>query len=143
MKKTIFILTAVLVLSAVVLSACGGGGTAETSEKPQPPADYANMTNPVAGSTDASTAGKTVFDTNCSSCHGATGAGDGPAGAALDPKPANLDAVVAEASDAYLFWRISEGGAMAPFNSSMPAWKGILSEEDIWNTITYMQTNFK
>lgn len=143
MKKTIFILTAVLVLSAILLSACGGSGATEAAEKAQPPAEYANKTNPVAGSVDASTAGKTVFDTNCSSCHGTTGAGDGPAGAALNPKPSNLDEVVAEASDAYLFWRISEGGAMAPFNSSMPAWKGILSEDDIWNTITYMQMNFK
>ena len=32
-------------------------------------------------------AGKTVFDANCSSCHGVSGKGDGPVGAALNPPP--------------------------------------------------------
>ncbi|TLN02623.1 cytochrome c, partial [bacterium] len=121
----------------------GGSGGTETSSLPEPPASYASMTNPVAGQASASDAGKVVFETNCASCHGTTGAGDGPAGAALDPKPANLDAIMGTASDGYLMWRISDGGGMAPFNSSMPAWKGILSEDDIWNVITYMQMNFK
>ncbi|HEX2865458.1 MAG TPA: c-type cytochrome [Ignavibacteriales bacterium] len=34
--------------------------------------------------------GKTLFQTNCSSCHGPNGMGDGPAGAALNPKPRNF-----------------------------------------------------
>ena len=35
-------------------------------------------------------AGKVIFDTNCQLCHGATGKGDGPVGATLDPKPRDL-----------------------------------------------------
>ncbi len=35
-------------------------------------------------------AGKTVFDANCSSCHGTSGKGDGPVGAALNPPPRNF-----------------------------------------------------
>ena len=31
--------------------------------------------------------GKILFETNCASCHGTSGKGDGPVGAALDPKP--------------------------------------------------------
>jgi len=34
--------------------------------------------------------GKTLFQANCSSCHGSNGMGDGPAGAALNPKPRNF-----------------------------------------------------
>lgn len=34
--------------------------------------------------------GKTIFQANCSSCHGNGGQGDGPAGAALNPKPRNF-----------------------------------------------------
>lgn len=34
--------------------------------------------------------GKSLFQTNCSSCHGTNGMGDGPAGAALNPKPRNF-----------------------------------------------------
>ncbi len=33
------------------------------------------------------TAGKALFDANCSSCHGVSGMGDGPVGAALTPAP--------------------------------------------------------
>lgn len=33
--------------------------------------------------------GKKLFSANCSSCHGADGKGDGPAGAALNPPPRN------------------------------------------------------
>ncbi|HEX2960222.1 MAG TPA: cytochrome c [Ignavibacteriales bacterium] len=34
--------------------------------------------------------GKTLFQANCISCHGQNGMGDGPAGAALNPKPRNF-----------------------------------------------------
>ncbi|MGE5432697.1 MAG: c-type cytochrome [Syntrophomonadaceae bacterium] len=34
--------------------------------------------------------GKTLFQANCISCHGSNGMGDGPAGAALNPKPRNF-----------------------------------------------------
>jgi mono/diheme cytochrome c family protein len=34
--------------------------------------------------------GKSVFTVNCASCHGMTGKGDGPAAAALNPKPRNF-----------------------------------------------------
>jgi high-affinity iron transporter len=34
--------------------------------------------------------GATLFAENCSVCHGATGAGDGPAGLGMEPAPANL-----------------------------------------------------
>ncbi|WP_417660977.1 FTR1 family protein [Pseudomonas sp.] len=36
------------------------------------------------------TRGEPLFAQNCSVCHGATGAGDGPAGIGLEPPPANL-----------------------------------------------------
>ena len=32
-------------------------------------------------------AGKTIFEANCASCHGTSGKGDGPVGAALNPPP--------------------------------------------------------
>lgn len=34
--------------------------------------------------------GDELFQTNCAACHGATGQGNGPAAAALDPKPVNF-----------------------------------------------------
>jgi mono/diheme cytochrome c family protein len=88
----------------------------------------------------AADAGKQIFGTNCSSCHGTDAKGDGPAAASLNPKPADLIDLQSEFGDAYLFWRISEGGAMPPFNSQMPSWKSTLSEDQIWQTITYIRS---
>ncbi len=41
-------------------------------------------------SSDLIAQGRKLFETNCSSCHGVQGMGDGPAGAALNPKPRNF-----------------------------------------------------
>jgi hypothetical protein len=40
-------------------------------------------------------------------------------------------------SDAYLFWRISDGGAQ--FSTAMPAWKDALDEQTRWDLINYVQ----
>jgi mono/diheme cytochrome c family protein len=47
--------------------------------------------------------------------------------------------MMGEINDAYLFWRVSEGGVMAPFNSAMPAWKGALSETQRWQVVNYLR----
>jgi hypothetical protein len=36
-------------------------------------------------------------------------------------------------------WRISECGAAAPFNSTMPAWKDSLDEQARWDLVNYMR----
>lgn len=135
MKKTFWVILAVALLSALVLTACGGGG-GETITRVDPPSDYAGKTSPGG---DAA-AGQTIYTQNCTSCHGEKGLGDGPAGAALDPHPGNLQTASKEASDAYLFWIISEGGAAASRSASMASYKGVLSETDIWNVIAYFKT---
>lgn len=133
MKKVLLV---IFVLGAMLLSACGGdSATAEAVETLEPvPADYAGKTNPLGP--EAAAAGAELFKTNCSSCHGAEGYGDGPAGAALQPHPKNLAAFQAVASDDYLFWRISTGRP----GTAMIGWNGVLSEEQIWQLITYLHT---
>ena len=39
---------------------------------------------------EARTEAQQIFATRCVTCHGERGAGDGPAGAALDPRPRNF-----------------------------------------------------
>lgn len=132
MKKDLFV---VLLLAALVLAACGGGGSAEVSaELESVPSEYAGQTNPLGA--DVALEGAKVFKTNCESCHGPQGHGDGPAGAALNPAPKNLGELQARAGDDYLFWRIATGKP----GTSMVAWKGILTDEQIWQLVAFIRT---
>ena len=129
MKKVLF----VLALAALMLTACGGGA-ATPAPLDTVPADFAGKTNPLGA--DAATAGAEVFKTNCAACHGDAGHGDGPAGAALDPAPKNLAELQTRAGDDYLFWRVNTGKE----GTAMVAWKGVLTEEQIWQVIAFVRT---
>lgn len=128
----------VLVVTAVLLIACGGNGglsntNADATLAPVPE-EYAGLTNPLGA--DAAGAGAEVFKTNCETCHGPQGHGDGPAGQALDPQPRNLAELQTKAGDDFLFWRIREGKP----GTSMVAWKGILTDEQIWQAVSFIRT---
>ncbi len=58
------------------------------------------------------TKGKASFEQLCASCHGAVGKGDGPAAAALTPKPRDLTdkGYMGGLKDAYLEKLIKGGG---------------------------------
>jgi mono/diheme cytochrome c family protein len=133
MKKILFV---VLVLAALVLSACGGnsgGSDAAVTLAPIPP-EFAGKTNPLGA--DAATAGAEIFKNNCTACHGEQGHGDGPAGAALNPAPKNLPELASTVGDDYLFWRVSVGKS----GTSMVGWKGILTDEQIWQAVAFIRT---
>ena len=78
--------------------------------------------------------GKKLAETNCASCHGNSGKGDGPAAAALNPKPADwTSAKVQGESDGEIFWKISNG------RGPMPPWKH-LSEKDRWDLVSHIRS---
>lgn len=87
-------------------------------------------------------AGKQRYNLLCSSCHGATGKGDGPASAALTPKPQNhADGKHMNAlTDKYLFDIIKGGGASVGKSPLMPPWGTQLKDQDIWNVVAYIRT---
>ena len=141
----------VLILLLMALAACDGlqgnqppnsavGSQAELEAQRTPPDDFSGLTNPLKNTEKNLTEGESLYQANCSSCHGSGGQGDGPASGGLNPKPQNLAVTQSKQSDAYLYWRISEGGLMEPFNSLMPAWRGLLDEDQIWQIITYVRT---
>jgi mono/diheme cytochrome c family protein len=84
-------------------------------------------------------AGERVYETNCASCHGTGGEGDGPAGKNLDPRPANIARLgrMPMAGDGYLYWTVAEGGP--PVGSAMPAFGDVLSEGEIGRLLLYAQ----
>ncbi len=90
--------------------------------------------NPLASDNKAIEQGEKVAKTNCVSCHGAKGKGDGVAAVALNPKPANWTSQKVQAeSDGEIFWKISNG------RGAMPPWKH-LAENDRWALIRYIRS---
>lgn len=103
------------------------------------PEEYKGLTNPVVADEASLERGAELFATYCAACHGDGGMGDGPASAALDPAPAPIAHTSQMMGDDYLFWRVSEGGALEPFNSGMPTWKNSLDEQERWDVLNYVQ----
>jgi len=126
-------LPVILIVLAVMLTACGGSPKASTAIEPVP-ASYAGKTNPLGA--EAAAEGAAIFHNNCEPCHGPQGHGDGPAGAALEPAPKNLAELQAQVGDDYLFWRINTGKD----GTSMIPWNGILTEEQIWQVVAFIHT---
>lgn len=87
-------------------------------------------------------AGKAKYETLCVGCHGATGKGDGPAAAALNPKPRNYtDKKYMETlKDEDIFKITKEGGPAVKKSQLMPAWGAALSDQDIRNITAYIRT---
>jgi mono/diheme cytochrome c family protein len=107
-----------------------GGGTEPAAA---PPVAAAEMG-------DALSKGRAAYATYCASCHGQGGKGDGPAAAALSPKPRDLTdrAHMAQLDDQYLFQVIGKGGAAVGKSPLMPP--AALGEQDIRNVIAYLRT---
>lgn len=86
--------------------------------------------------------GRAVFETNCASCHGPSGMGDGPAAAALDPKPRNLAdaAYMKTRPEATLRKVITEGGQSVGLSPVMIGWQAALTPEQIEAVLAYVQS---
>lgn len=88
------------------------------------------------------TAGKATYEKLCSTCHGMTGKGDGPAAAALPTKPRNhTDGQYMNGlKDDYLFKIVKEGGTAVGKAQFMPGWGTQLKDPEIWNVIAYVRS---
>ncbi len=101
------------------------------------PPDAKNVKNPQAAKKNDPkelAEGKKIADTNCVSCHGTNGKGDGPAAAALPIKPADWTSDrVQKQTDGEIFWKISNG------RGPMPPWKH-LPDKDRWELVNYIRS---
>lgn len=101
------------------------------------PARAARKKNPIPADEKSLAAGRAVYVKECLSCHGETGAGDGPAAKDLNPKPRDLRTpAMWEQTDGSLFWKLTEG------KKPMPAYEKLLSEDDRWHVINYTRSTY-
>ena len=113
-----------------------------------PPAEYASARSTRWDDAAAIARGQRLYQTYCMACHGTDGKGTGPSAKGLQHPPADLTHHFHRApgdGDAYLFWRVSEGGQVEPFKSSqsaMPAYKTILSDDQRWDVLAYVHARF-
>jgi mono/diheme cytochrome c family protein len=161
MKRILFIFL-LLPLTILLSSACSDSqpesadeqdqgvaeAPAETAEEEaahthvDAPDEFESLTNPFAGDGEAIAAGKAIFEDKCAECHGPEGKGDGPEAVFQNPKPADLSdtEMMSGHSDGYLFWRVTKGGFMEPFNSGMKAFEMALDDDERWQVVTYVRT---
>ena len=98
------------------------------------PPEAVQRKNPVPKNAASLARGKKIYADNCASCHGASGRGDGPAGKVLTPKPVNLVAMAGNHPDGDYAWKIENG------RGPMPPWKGVLTQNQIWDVVNYVQS---
>jgi mono/diheme cytochrome c family protein len=98
------------------------------------------LQSPLPSSPDIVEKGKVIYEGKggCFNCHGASGRGDGPGAATLNPRPRvfRSHGFWRHRSEGEIFWVIkygSPGTAMIPFG-------GMLSDEEIWTVMQYEQS---
>jgi mono/diheme cytochrome c family protein len=95
------------------------------------------VVNPLASTPENIAAGRRAFDSYCMVCHGLDGQNTGVpfADRMSPPVPVLTSPAIQRYSDGQLKWVIENG----VFPSGMPASKGILSEDEIWQIVTFIR----
>ncbi len=109
------------------------GDGAQAAHSWNAPEAAANRANPIAASEASIAKGRESYETYCVSCHGEDRSGNGPAGMALDPKPADLAMMAPMHPDGDLFWKIQTG------KGAMISWKSVLSDESTWDVVNFLK----
>lgn len=123
---------------------------------PAPPGEVAGFNNPFEGEEgrydELIQEGRAIYYENCVFCHGDKLDGKGLFANALNVKPANFadPTTISMLMESFVFWRVSKGGIglpgeSTPWDSAMPPWELILTEEERWKAIMFLYeyTGFK
>tara|TARA_R110000868_G_scaffold58546_1_gene180727 strand:+ start:1341 stop:1745 length:405 start_codon:yes stop_codon:yes gene_type:complete len=104
------------------------------SQKWVAPKSSSDLINPFVGNEKATAEGKKIYTQMCVICHGTQGKGNGIAGVALNPKPANFLVInVVNETDGAIFWKLTEG------KSPMASYKDVLNENQRWQLVNYIR----
>ena len=128
-----------VILSASILSISLLSLAFTTTQQPKPwvvPDKDAKAANPVKSNAASIAAGKELWETHCSSCHGKKGLGDGSKAAQLKTQPSDFSkAPFQTQSDGSIFYKIAEGrGDMPSFKKKLP------DAEDTWNLVVFIRS---
>lgn len=89
--------------------------------------------------------GGAIYFRNCFFCHGDALDGKGHFAHGMNPAPADFQdpGTIAQLTESFVFWRISAGGPglpdeSTPWDSFMPRWEAMLTEEERWKVILYL-----
>ena len=89
---------------------------------------------------DAKKGGYWYREAGCDGCHGKSGRGDGPAAAALNPKPANFCTSTKHPTDDDKIKMITDGGASMGHSTAMPSWGEALDKQAILDLVAHIHT---
>lgn len=99
------------------------------------PAASAKIKSPIIADASAISAGKTLWGTNCKSCHGTKGLGDGPKAEKIDISCGDFSSKEFQGlSDGELYYKTTVG------RKPMPSYKEKLSNTDRWQLVAFMRT---
>lgn len=96
------------------------------------------LRNPVERTAVSVERGALLFAANCASCHGQSGAGDGPLAETLPAPPANFSVHVPFHPDGVLYAWIRDGIR----GTGMPAWEDALGEQERWDLVNFLRERF-
>lgn len=105
-------------------------GDAEPEKKAEVPDEFKDKKNPFEeDDKTALKAGEALYEEHCEGCHGKDGSGELPGMPDMSSEEAGQWPVD------WTYWKVLKGSS-----EMMPAAEGVLSEEEIWQCITYVRS---
>lgn len=92
------------------------------------------IVNPVEATKASIERGKYQYDTNCATCHGAGGKGDGVVGKKYIPPTDLTSAYIQDKPDGDLYYTITKGGMFI-----MPPYDDAMDQVDRWHIVNYIK----
>ena len=120
------------------------GGTVDTAAQLQRlremvPPELRERPNPVEPTEAVLARARSIFGSQCATCHGPNGDANVPVARTLNPPPVNFThPAFADMEPGATFYIIQNGVA----TSGMPAFGRSLSEEEIWGLVHFLRMNF-
>jgi mono/diheme cytochrome c family protein len=95
--------------------------------------------NPTEASAANLRNGAQLYETHCALCHGGAESKISPMQNKFNPPAPQLVNRIPHDPDAWLFWVTKHGVRM----TGMPTWDGVLSDDEIWQTVTFIKHSNK